>query len=820
MVKKIKNVLVNSWYVHQYKHRKINKKRILVDSIYRKDLGSNLLRILMELQKDYYKDYAVWFSCDKKVHEKAEQLFRVYDLSRIRMVDCSEPRYLTLLSTAGFLFLDVTNPHRYIKKPGQVIINTWHGTPLKRMGTEIPGEAHLQGNMIRSLLMSDYLCLPNEYTRDMFRRAYTLGGIYKGTYVLAGYPRNQVFFDKERQAAVRKKLAKKNEKIYVYMPTWRGGGKSQSSGEAERQTVRIKELLADLDKRLEDGEILYLRLHPFVGKTISYDNFKHIVPMPGTLEPYEFLAAADCLITDYSSVFYDYANKQDGKIILFLYDREEYEGTRSIYGRMEDLPFPITEDVDALVQELRAPKQYEDAAFRETYCRFDSPDSASEIVRLALFHETAPEMVLEKEPVKKARITAFYLGDVLRIGITSAYLNLIDEMKELAAKTAHSGTISLDQEEEPEDSRYHFLAMASESGLRDDPGRLDVIPDHVDLMPVTNKWFASLPEYAALYLFARKNIDNGLIRRIIKKYYRREYQRLFGSAGLDVCVHYTGYNSKMIRLFQEAVGTNVIVIHNNMVQEIREKHNQHELTLKHAYREYDAAVAVSQSACESALAICGSDEKLHVIDNCMDYRGILEKAEQPLAFDPGTTSNFSVEELQKVLDSPARKFITVGRYSVEKNHKVLLDAFADYRKSHPDAFLILIGGRGDLYDETCRYAETLGLSKNVALIRYIANPMPVLKKCDLFLLPSLYEGQPMVLMEADVLGIPCAAADTPGCKEFMEDHGGYLFPCTKEGIVGAMEAFDRGEIGTMQIDYESRNRRAVEKLLQLIDPEG
>ena len=98
-----------------------------------------------------------------------------------------------------------------------------------------------------------------------------------------------------------------------------------------------------------------------------------------------------------------------------------------------------------------------------------------------------------------------------------------------------------------------------------------------------------------------------------------------------------------------------------------------------------------------------------------------------------TLSNVSLETLQSVLDSDAPKFISIGRFSPEKGHKRLLDAFEQYWKEHPDTWLIIIGGVGNLYDETLAHTRALRASDHIILIRAVTNPMPILKRCDLFL---------------------------------------------------------------------------------------
>ena len=96
------------------------------------------------------------------------------------------------------------------------------------------------------------------------------------------------------------------------------------------------------------------------------------------------------------------------------------------------------------------------------------------------------------------------------------------------------------------------------------------------------------------------------------------------------------------------------------------------------------------------------------------------------------------------------------------------------------------------------------------------NPMPVLSACDLFLLSSDYEGRPVVLYEADILGVPSVAPDVPGARGFMEDYGGFLVPPTVEGIFDGMKAWEEGKVSTLSVDCEQNNRTSVELFMELL----
>ena len=112
----------------------------------------------------------------------------------------------------------------------------------------------------------------------------------------------------------------------------------------------------------------------------------------------------------------------------------------------------------------------------------------------------------------------------------------------------------------------------------------------------------------------------------------------------------------------------------------------------------------------------------------------------PVSFDKNTLSTKTEDELIKILDGNSVKFINIGRYSPEKGHERLIKAFEQYWLKHRESNLIIIGGTGDSYSKTLELAGATAASEHIILIKSMSNPMPVLKRCDLFLLSSYYEG--------------------------------------------------------------------------------
>ena len=94
--------------------------------------------------------------------------------------------------------------------------------------------------------------------------------------------------------------------------------------------------------------------------------------------------------------------------------------------------------------------------------------------------------------------------------------------------------------------------------------------------------------------------------------------------------------------------------------------------------------------------------------------------------------------------------------------------------------------------------------------------MPILAKCDLFVLPSYYEGWGIVAMEADTLGVPVIACDVPGLQ-WLRNYSGNLFENSEDGILNGMREFEKGNIKTLEIDYAKYNEEILDSFYLLVD---
>lgn len=792
VLNKVKNKLRNgSWYPFYntfYEKNTLDRHMILLESRSGKALESNILSLLKELCTEPYHKFTLVLSVRRDAQTEIQEKLRQNAISGVHFVRIGSLSYYKALSRAGYLINDTSFPGRFIKKEGQIYLNTWHGTPLKKMGRDNRPEMVTMGNILRNLLDSDYLVFPNRFMEEKMSGAYMLDTLYRGTVLREGYPRNDIF-RQEPDPRLKEQAGLQDKTLLTYFPTYRG-----IFNQVEQQDY-MKTLADNLtlwDQQLNEDEILLVKLHPFLHGFEDFDKYQHIRAFPKNWDTYEGLNLCDTLITDYSSVFYDFANT-GRQVIFFAYDRQEYESTRGMYEDIEEYPFFYTENADEVITYAHQSGGKPDNAFMEKYATYEDGHGTSKICRQVFLGEdccrTAKYSGNNKENI------LIYGGDLDQNGITSALYAMLHEL-------------DLD--------KYNYFLSFRLLSLKDHPERMDNIPDSVGIYPLASEMNMDIPTAFALM---RKMHDHSSARtdRQIHLAYQREWKKHFGSTEFSAVIHYNGYEAYITSLLQEAPCSRIIWVHNDMVNEIQTKGNQNLPLLREAYQNYDHVIAVSEDILASTIHGIGAPaSKVTVIHNCHDYHKVIMRSKEPLEFQSETRSTISANRLSEILASKDTRFISIGRFSPEKGHIRLMDAFNEYWVVHPKTWLIIIGGTGDLYDETVAHAKTLSAADHIILIRSIQNPMPVLKNCDLFLLSSFYEGRPIVLMEAAALNIPVVACDVNGCHGFMTEYNGTLLENSTEGILNGMNLYFDQKIPSVHVDFNMINHTAAKQAEKLI----
>ena len=278
---------------------------------------------------------------------------------------------------SNYRMLDHQHPRR-----GQVYLQCWHGTPLKRLGYDILESDNAMNSIseIKEKYRTDarkfsYLLSPSPFATEKFATAWDLvrtGQTFK--IIEEGYPRNDrlVNATEEERANIRKVLGVEEKRVILYAPTWRDNQHTSGEGYTYKTEVDFDRL----QKELGDEYIILFRAHYLVANSFDFARYGGFIrDVSSYSDINDLYLAADILVTDYSSVFFDFANL--GKpIIFYMYDLKEYaEEMRGFYLSIDELPGNIVEDEGALIGEIRNSYGREpDAKYKAFHERFNPLD--------------------------------------------------------------------------------------------------------------------------------------------------------------------------------------------------------------------------------------------------------------------------------------------------------------------------------------------------------------------------------------------------------------------------------------------------------------
>ncbi|MGP4001854.1 bifunctional glycosyltransferase/CDP-glycerol:glycerophosphate glycerophosphotransferase, partial [Streptomyces sp. 8N706] len=309
-------------------------------------------------------------------------------------VVAGSPRYWEVMARATYFVNNVNFPDDIVKRPGQIHLQTHHGTPLKRMGIEqqrYPAAA--KGMSFRKLLERadrwDFSVSSNQHSTENWERVYPCS--FES--VDAGYPRNDVFFTATAAdvLAARERLGIPPGKTAVlYAPTVR----DYQAGFVPRMD------LEKVTRGLGPDVVLLVRTHYFYGEDTALQRLERqgaLIDVSRHPVVEELCLAADALITDYSSIMFDYACL-DRPIITYADDWDVYVKSRGVTfdllsGRPGETPGAVAADEDELIEVFRGgawdgePAAALRTAFRERFCQYDDGHAAERVVRRVFLGE-------------------------------------------------------------------------------------------------------------------------------------------------------------------------------------------------------------------------------------------------------------------------------------------------------------------------------------------------------------------------------------------------------------------------------------------------
>lgn len=675
---------------------------------------------------------------------------------RVSLVRVDSRRYIRYAQTCGLFINDASYKPYLVKRPGQRYLYTWHSTLLKKLAGDkgAPWEAR---NVTRALVGADWFISPNRFTTELLLSSHGAAPFMDGQIAEFGYPRNDLTINADR-GALRSRLGlNQGQTLVTFAPTWRG------EHNAVDNVAEVLAQRAELERLLPKGYRVLVKFHTMVYRFLRGKDLKHCAPRD--LDANELLAATDILVTDYSGIFYDYLLTGQ-PVVFYVPDREDYARAKNgFYLDLDTLPGPITGELTEAAEYIREPGRWAAdyaeryAAFRSCYVGDDDGKACERAVDLCLGGKADGRVY--RLPHGKKRVL-LYPGPLNPNGVTTSFVSLLG---------------ALDY------SRYEVAVVVP------DEERNRVWQAQLDRRACL--LFRSVPDAFSYGEYARhaRFVKRGALSRdcLPEEAYRRSLNRLVFGKRFDAVVNFHGYQPGDAAALAVGVDCSLrsCFLHNDLNRDRQIKQPQLRSVFS-TYFLYDRLFCVSRDSLAANLAGAAEYCKAefgHDVAGKMGYAHNI--------IDPIRIRAKEGEALPEGLMAPppnVPSFMTIGRLSPEKNHARLLKAFALLGKTHGNAVLYIVGD-GKEASALHALARQLGLSERITFVPFMANPYPLFKACDCFVLSSDIEGQPITILEAMTLDKPIIATDIAGPRDLLKGGYGRLVETNAEALAKAMAEF-------------------------------
>lgn len=562
---------------------------------------------------DRFSDYTFyWVYSDKVVLKEAMSNLPV--IENTSFVKRNSDEYLRLLASVQYLITNSTFQSFYTKKEGQIYINTWHGTPLKTMGFDIPDNPFASQNVLRNFLMADYLISPNEHTTNMYLKSYKLDGLYDGEILESGYPRIDLSFNVP-QAEVYAKLQLAgvsldfNRQTILYTPTWKGQNLSNP-------TLDMEQMIAELSyirEHVADHYNFLVKVHPFVYPFVKDREELEGILVPDYYDANEMMAVTDILITDYSSIFFDFlaTNKT---ILFYSWDKDLYSHDRGMYFEENELPGPILSTVEEVVEAIEHLDEVEKEIaprylrMKDMMVPYDDGNATQRYIDAIFFNEISDKITYPAINKEKYRIILFP-STLKDNGITTSAINLLNNI---------------------DYDKYDVTVIAQNLRNKVALKNLNKINKNARIMFRFGWPIYTVQEVYIDQLLKNRSVTKELEPLYPKKAYQREVRRLTGCSHFNVSVDFSGYSYYWAKFMVEMnADKKVIYQHNDLHAEAKARYF---IDLRGAfslYKWFDVLLSVSPTTRDvnrAKLSDYADPSKFQYCINTIDTARILDGA--------------------------------------------------------------------------------------------------------------------------------------------------------------------------------------------------
>lgn len=834
----------NARYTHFYRHTKIDDNLVLYEAFLGRGMLCGPYALFNEMMKnpEYSHMQHVWVLDDPKYHKNLIQRYSPY--KNVRFVRYMSRQYLKELCRAKYLINNTTFASFFTKREQQIYINTWHGIPLKKLGFDMTNGASATSNVIRNFLQVDYLISANSFLTEIYKNAYKLDGIFEGAIIEEGYPRLDTLIHSSREEVVsRLTIAgvhiENGKKLILYAPTWK-----ETAKDPIQVLDEYREIKRCIEKETPQYQVL-IKAHQFVYELIrDCSDVDYIIP--ATIDANEVLPLADILISDYSSIFFDFLIFER-PILFYIPDLEAYQEYRGLYVTVDQLPGPYSKNLDDVIGWIKNIEQVaqnylqavKDA--KEWSCCSNAGKIAERILDITIHQNEDGCRLIRGLGSQKQKIL-LHRGRMRVNGISTSFLNLLK---------------LIDQD------KFDVSVVVTDSKDINERNLIDSIDPSIRVLMRKSTF-----NYTFLSSIRNRMVNAYGLGSVMQKIWPRnlyaaEARRCFGNAVFDAAIDFEGYNltyALIIAAIPQA--THAIWQHSDLQAEYRLRF-PYLKTIFSCYPLFDRIVSCSQAIMEvnrNNLATEATRGKFTFAKNSIDYDRILSLSGQGeltqingakhlilptgesglgtkvklIALEPQTVGKASgasiidcsnsrgvIKSAVLVPDSDdggrrCYRFVAVGRMSPEKNYINLIKGFHRFTEQGNSAILYILG-EGPQRKEIEKQIRSLNMGMRVILTGNLSNPYAIMKQCDCFVLPSLHEGQPMVIHEARILNMPVIMTKFSSAEGSMIPGGQYIIEPTVQGICDGLTAFAEGLVPkNYMFNGEQYNQEAYLEFLEAI----
>ena len=305
--------------------------------------------------------------------------------------------YFKGLAMARYIVMNMRLPEYVYPKDDQIFVQCWHGTPLKRLANDIviqTANAMNTGDELAWRYRMDsekwtYLLSPSPFATEALCSAFALPEEEQADTVLEiGDPGNDVLVRargnrEARDAAARALGVPEGKKTLLYAPTWRDDSYEPGAGYVLDYLCDM----AELKRQLGDEWVVLFRAHYFIVNQLDFEEVgDFVIDVSHVKDINECYIAADAMVTDYSSVMFDYPNLRR-PLMLFVPDLDHYASDiRGFYFDINDVPGPLCKTTEELVQAVKDIDAYferygaEYDAFAERFCPWDDGAASDRVL--------------------------------------------------------------------------------------------------------------------------------------------------------------------------------------------------------------------------------------------------------------------------------------------------------------------------------------------------------------------------------------------------------------------------------------------------------